>query len=172
MLLVYWKTTKYQFRDFWKSPNTIFKVYFIELGLNPWSLTFKASKLWMIVPICMFFNKLNVFIVFVCVCLLRFFLCVYVLDFDELKYWLKGQLYIKINKQKTDESLRKSWSENNRFSPSISSTSIFMTPQYSSIILFMAPITFYVLEMSRSSNNAYNSSSDSDANLSAAIVAK
>jgi len=83
---------------------------------------------------------------------------------------LKGQLYIKINKQKTYESLRRSWSDNNRFSPWISST--VHHHQYLSMILFVAPITYYVLEMSRSLNNACNSSSDSDANLSAAIVAK
>jgi len=53
----------------------ILKSILIGLGLNPWSLTFKASKFWKLVPIC-FFNKLNVFVVFVntciCVCLFVF----------------------------------------------------------------------------------------------------
>jgi hypothetical protein len=46
----------------------------IGLRLNPRFLTFKASKLWMLVPICngFFLNKLNVFAC-ICVC---FFVCV------------------------------------------------------------------------------------------------
>ena len=65
----------------------------IRLGLDPWSLTFKVNKLWMLVPICMvFFKWIKCFRV--CVC----FFCM-LLAFDELRYWLKSQLYNKFNKQ-------------------------------------------------------------------------
>ena len=37
----------------------------IGLGLHPWYLTFHVRKLWMFVPICMCFNKLNVFVLYV-----------------------------------------------------------------------------------------------------------
>jgi len=92
----------------------------IELGLNPWSMTFKASNLWMLVLICMVFTKLNVFVVvgyysflYNNVCFCGFFL--YVLAFVELRYRLKSQLYIKFNKQKNQRAFWNSSDESCRF---------------------------------------------------------
>ena len=142
----------------------------IGLGLHPWYLTFHVRKLWMFVPICMCFNKLNVFVLYV------FVYCMFwPLMNQDINWKVNSTLNLTGNKSLPNlyvEVDKKNHQLSSFDLATSSSTSIWSRQQYSSSILFDGPIILSVLELSRSSSNACNSSSDSDANMSAAIVAK